>query len=561
VGIGRSDGTQAGGAPRPDGPAPPDWQRGASQGSGRSGARQLPGSPEPLAELQLYAEMARYAQIGLCVWESEPGLGTSLVLVAINPAAERALELPAGGNAGQRLEAFPELASAGLAEMLQRVLLDGQVRELPQHRFAKPGGMRRTLSLEAFPLPGARVGLALEDISKQTLSEELQLAERRVLERLAAGKPLADVFAELIASIERQAPHTLGSILLLHAETSCVHVLAAPHLPEEFNRAVEGEPIGPAAGSCGTAAYIKKPVYANDIASDPRWVRYRDAALAHGLRACWSTPILASDHRVLGTFALYYRDTRGPTHEELELIARVTHVAGIAIERRELDERLRALAGHIEAVREEERTGIAREIHDVLGQSLTVLKMDVAWLGRHRPEAAGASETRLAGRLSEMSRTIDDVIHQVRRIAAQLRPGVLDDLGLAAAIEWQARDFAERSGVACGFESNIVEAHFQRDVSTAVFRILQETLTNVARHANARRVDITLLESDGHLRLEVRDDGSGLLPEATARPASLGLLGMRERAHRLGGKVSLTSSPGGGTRVVVDVPLRAAGPA
>jgi len=508
--------------------------------------------------LQLYADIAHYVQIGLSVWRLAPAPEAGLLLVAFNPAAERLLDVGLDTCIGQSLERIaPDLSGTELADMLQRVASDGRPRELPAFRFVRPGALRRTLSLKVFPLPDERVGLAVEDVTQQTRSLELQVAERRVLEQLAAGAPLGDVLRELILSIELHVPHTLGSILRLDAETGCVHVLAAPHLPEAFNRAVEGERIGPVAGSCGTAAYTKEPVYSTDIASDPLWLRYRQAALSNGLRACWSTPILSSEGHVLGTFALYYRDTRRPRHEELELIARVTHVAGIAMERRQLDERLRALTARIEAVREEERTNMAREIHDVLGQSLTVLKMDVAWLNRRPRLTTGERDAVLEGRLTAMSKMIDEVINQVRRIAAQLRPGVLDDLGLAAAIEWQMRDFSQRSGVDCAFESNIPEARFERDVSTAIFRILQETLTNVARHAHAQRVEVSLVESQGHLWLRVRDDGAGMAPEATARRRSLGLLGMHERAQRLGGHLSVTSSPGAGTQILVDVPLPA----
>jgi signal transduction histidine kinase len=520
----------------------------------------IEGERDPTAEerelgpaLQLYADITRYVQIGLSVWKPEP---SGLVLVAYNPAAERVLEVSLAACVGQSLgQILPDLQSSELSDMLQQVAADGRPRELPASRFVRSGAMRRTLSLGAFPLPGGRVGLALEDVTQQTRSLELQAAERRVLEQLAAGAPLGELLGELITSIERHVPHTLGSILALDPETSRVHVLSAPHLPRAFNRVVDGEPIGPAAGSCGTAAYTKQPVYSHDIASDPLWVRYREAALSEGLRACWSTPILSSEGRVLGTFALYYRDIRQPKPEELALIARVTHVAGIAIERRQLDERLRALTGRIEAVREEERTAMAREIHDVLGQSLTVLKMDVAWLNRRQPGVD--RDGVLEGRLSAMSKMIDEVINQVRRIATQLRPGVLDDLGLAAAIEWQTRDFSQRSGLDCSFACNVAEARFERELSTALFRILQETLTNVARHAHAQRVDVSLLEGEGHLRLQVRDDGAGMSPDATARRGSLGLLGMRERAQRLGGTLAVTSAPGAGTLILVDVPLPA----
>ena len=508
---------------------------------------------------ELYAEMARNVQIGLVVWKLEAAPERPrLLLVGFNPAAEAVIGEPLSRCLGHELEqVLPGLAATEIPEILCRVASDGQLRELPLLRLVTPLATRRTLSIQAFALAGARVGLVIEDVSQQAHNRELQAAERRVLELLAAGAPLATVLDELILAIERRAPPTIASILLLDGGTNRVRVLCAPHLPLAFNRAVDGEPIGPSAGACGTAAYLKKAVYSNDIASDPLWSAYRELALSSGLRACWSTPILSSEGRVLGTFALYYEEPRGPQPEELELIARVTHVAGIAIERRQLDDRLRALTGHVEAAREDERTAMAREIHDELGQALTALKMDVTWVSRNVQAAPGHSGAALDSRLAGMSTLIDGVIDQVRRISTQLRPGVLDDLGLAAAIEWQLRDFAKRSGVDCRFDSNAHDTRFERDVSTAVFRILQETLTNVARHAHARHVDVSLIEDDRHLRLQVLDDGAGISRQPASMPASLGLLGMHERAHRLGGTLSVSGAPGAGTRVIVDVPLRA----
>jgi signal transduction histidine kinase len=160
-------------------------------------------------------------------------------------------------------------------------------------------------------------------------------------------------------------------------------------------------------------------------------------------------------------------------------------------------------------------------------------------------------------RISGMSALIDGVVQQVRRISAELRPGVLDDLGLAAAIEWQTRDFSERSGVACTARSNVSDKRFDRNLSTAVFRILQEALTNVARHAQAAHVDVSLVEEAGRLRLEVLDDGLGIQGDVLARATSLGLLGMHERAHRLGGTLSVSSRPGKGTSIVVNMPVSA----
>src|SRR5262249_38125822 len=247
-----------------------------------------------------------------------------------------------------------------------------------------------------------------------------------------SGAPLRDILAEMVALIEDVAPDAIASILLLDEDGAHVRHGAAPGLPDEYNRAIDGEPVGPAAGSGGTAAVVRQAGRVVASVADPRWERSRELARRHGLRACSSFPILSTDGRVLGTFAVYYREPRIPDDGLREMIGRATHVAGIAIERRQLDEQQRALSARSEAIREEERTGIAREIHDELGQALTALKLDIAWVARRVHDEA------VSGKLGDMSRAADDLLAVVRRISAELRPGILDSLGLVAAIEWQA---------------------------------------------------------------------------------------------------------------------------
>jgi len=219
-------------------------------------------------------------------------------------------------------------------------------------------------------------------------------------------------------------------------------------------------------------------------------------------------------------------------------------------------EQLRALAGRLQAVREEERTRIAREIHDVLAQDLTRLKIDLAWLhGRlAKPGLPGAPEA-LVDRISEMTGIADAAIHSVQMIATELRPAVLDSLGLCAAVEWQARDFQEHTGIQC--RSNLPEAEppVSHAAATAVFRIVQESLTNVLRHARATQVDIILRQDVDQLVLKVRDNGCGIRPETLSNPLSIGLTGMRERALLLGGHCEIRSEPGEGATVDVRLPL------
>jgi len=219
-------------------------------------------------------------------------------------------------------------------------------------------------------------------------------------------------------------------------------------------------------------------------------------------------------------------------------------------EQRHSLKQLRALAARLQTAREEERTRVAREIHDELGQALTAIKIDLTAL---LPTAAVDPGSNLQ-RGQTVFKLLDEAIHSVRRIATDLRPGVLDDLGLVAAIEWAVEEFQTRTGI----ESlvSLPDADLALDAlsATALFRILQEALTNVARHAQATRVTVRLAQEHGDLSLEVRDNGRGIQEEQLAGGRSLGILGMRERAILLEGEFSIGGTPENGTRVRVRIP-------
>jgi signal transduction histidine kinase len=212
-------------------------------------------------------------------------------------------------------------------------------------------------------------------------------------------------------------------------------------------------------------------------------------------------------------------------------------------------EQLRRLAARLQSIREEERTRIAREVHDELGQMLTGLKFELSRL------KSGISAAGLLKQLDSALGLIDATIGTVQRIAGDLRPSVLDDIGLRPAIEWQACDFKRRTEIECELDLGPEGAALDRKCSTAVFRIFQEVLTNVARHADATRVDVTLVENDSDIVLEVHDDGKGIAGAEIEDPSSLGLLGMRERAHDLGGDVRIRRAESGGTVVTMRIPL------
>jgi signal transduction histidine kinase len=221
---------------------------------------------------------------------------------------------------------------------------------------------------------------------------------------------------------------------------------------------------------------------------------------------------------------------------------------------RESEQRLRELAAHLVSVREEERAHIAREIHDELGQVLTGLKMEVTWLASRLAEAA------LLEKAEAMSGLIESTIRAVRRISTGLRPEVLDDMGLVAGIDWQAKEFQKRTGIRCRVKLPPEGTAFGSELSINTFRIFQEILTNVARHAQATRLDIELSAAEGRLLLAVADNGVGIATEQANGRGSLGLLGMQERALRLGGEVSISGAPGKGTRVTLAIPHEGARP-
>lgn len=258
--------------------------------------------------------------------------------------------------------------------------------------------------------------------------------------------------------------------------------------------------------------------------------------------------------RIEGHYLCLYDDRRRITgHLGIQRDITERHRAAAEVSRSR--EELRVLAAHLETVREEERKRIARELHDELGQAVTSLKLDLAWL-EHRLSRQPTAD--LARRTHELLQRLDVIIASVRRIITELRPSVLDELGLAAAVEWQAQEFATRTGIAVDLTSDVNDSNPLPDpVTSAVFRMLQEALTNVARHAGARRVRVALHQDTRLLSLDVADDGRGISESELRGRRSLGLLGLRERAIASGGTVDIRGEPGRGTTVSVKLPLPA----
>jgi signal transduction histidine kinase len=214
-------------------------------------------------------------------------------------------------------------------------------------------------------------------------------------------------------------------------------------------------------------------------------------------------------------------------------------------------QQLRALAASLQAIREEERTSIARELHDELGQHLLRLRMDLSWLAGRLKELSPPLHEKVEG----MKQFVEGTVDTVRRVTTRLRPPVLDDLGLVAAMRWQLKEFEQNTGIAVALSVDVNSTALDQGVSTHLFRILQESLTNVARHAEATQVEVTLAQTGASLRLEVRDNGRGTEVGADRTTGSHGLIGIRERALMLGGQLEIVSSPDAGFALSVRIPL------
>ncbi len=239
------------------------------------------------------------------------------------------------------------------------------------------------------------------------------------------------------------------------------------------------------------------------------------------------------------------------THLMYAIVHDVTEKVHMEAELTQSQEDLRRLAAHVETVREEERSHIAREVHDELGQALTALKMDTRWI----ENTFGTASSQLKIKTVAMQKLIDATVKSVQRISSELRPGMLDDLGLGAAIEWQTEEFEERTDIHCLLRIEPEEIELEKKIATTVFRIFQETLTNIARHAGATVVHITLRKSEGRLSLMVRDNGKGIVETEITNTKSIGLMGIRERVRSHNGTVDIIGRRGVGTAVVVKIPI------
>jgi signal transduction histidine kinase len=392
----------------------------------------------------------------------------------------------------------------------------------------------------------------------------LEQGERRVLELIATGASLTTVLDTLCRVIDAQT-NLQASIFLLDGAREHLTLAAGPHLPDVWRAAVASFPTTRTA--CGAAVSGRRRAISLEIAADPSYEGFHDAAAAAGLQAVRSTPFFSTDDRVLGTFAVYRQTKGSPSSDHLRLVDRATHLASIAVERcqtvdslLEREQRLHALTAGLMRAQDAERRRLARLLHDTAVQDLGALKMNLGRIARtsarlHLPDRE------LLGESVDLA---ERAIAEVRTLSYLLHPPLLDEAGLVSAIRWYADGFSKRSGI--GVELHLPD-EFERlpeDVETALFRVVQEALINVHRHAQSPTASIRLERDGNRLTLDIEDHGRGITPtistDTTRNGGGLGvgLMGMRERLDELGGTLAIASSTHG-TKLRVRLPLRQRG--
>jgi signal transduction histidine kinase len=323
---------------------------------------------------------------------------------------------------------------------------------------------------------------------------------------------------------------------------------------DTFRKISEATPFGPGMGLPGRVLISKQPEWIIDVTKDTNFPRAK-LAKNIGVKAGFAFPLLIGK-QVVGVMEFFSTETAEPNRDMMKVMAEVGVQLGRAVERqwaeediRISNERLRKLYQRLEMIREEERTRIAREVHDELAQILSTLKLELSLLDKKMVD----DKAPLHNDTQMMLALINNTIQTVKRIAMDLRPPILDDLGLHEAIEWQGREFEKRTGI--HFKSKVCFGNVELDIerSTAIFRIFQETLTNVLRHAKAKNINVRIEEKDAMVTVQIKDDGIGITLDQISDIKSLGLLGMRERARAWKGDVNIEGNRNQGTTVTINI--------
>lgn len=515
----------------------------------------------PTAEPHSSPENLRDNRVGVVVWHLDDSSDLqSFRIVDVNLIAARLVRTTIEDLRGKTLAAFPKLLESDIPRQCVEVLRTGKPLDFGDVPYSGDEHIDEGIySIRIFPILGDCVGVSVENVTDQ------RMAERAVRES-------EERFRLLVEGVQEYA--------ILHLDAGGQVVSWNPGA-ERLKGYAASEIIGkhfsvfypPDDVAHGKPEQNLRHAAEKGQSEDEGWRLRKDGS------RFWANVVITAlrdSHGDLRGFAKLTRDMtdrrekeeqlrRANQQLELRVRQRTADLVRVNLElRTEIAEReraeeqlrhsleqLRALAARLQFVREEERMRIAREIHDELGQACTALKMDISLLARR----TGKSEVRIRTKAESAMRLVDNLIQSMRRMASELRPSTLDDLGLVAALEWQAQEYESRTEIRCHLDLPHDPLELDANRSTAIFRIFQEALTNIARHAKATRVDASLTRLNDSLLLQVRDNGSGYDPKQLRVGRSLGLVGMRERALLLDGEFTIEGIPGKGTIIKVRIPI------
>lgn len=462
-------------------------------------------------------------------------------ILAANPAAASLLNIPAEALIGTQLDAIADSPSEKVRQYLrscagQKQLLPGaltlaglNLRCEGALMTLSPGTLllrlkSKEVSINQFVTLNQRIDQLTREILERKRMETLLSGQVQTLEQIAGDVPLSEVLKTLLLSMEaHSSAGMLGSVMLYDPDTHCLIHGAAPSLPESYNQAVDGLAIGPASGSCGAAAHLKQTVIATDISSDPHWPAYRSLAEQNGLRACWSIPILSTDNRLLGTFAMYYRQSREPTPQDLLISRLVTRTASIAIERKQSHE---ALARLLESEREsrneaEQANRIKDEFLATVSHELrTPLNAMLGWaemLCYENPDAAtlkrgldimlhsARAQHQIIGDLLDVSRIISG------KLRLEIQP--FDPIHVIEAALDVVRPAADAKSISLALKIDPSAGSLTGDADR-ILQVLWNLLSNAIKFTpNGGHVSVWLQRQASHLEFGIQDDGIGMTAE------------------------------------------------
>ena len=533
----------------------------ASRTSGPQGHAAKSALTQPAeTTLPLYLEIVRGLPLGVVILQLEnPQDARSFRIIDLNPAAASITGSTLEDLRGRTLAEFPKLLKTPIPGRCLDAFQAREPRNLGEISYGDARIRQGIYSVQVFPLSAGFMGVAFENVTDRKHTEDaLRESEQR--------------FRLLVQGIQEYAIFQLdpqGRVVSWNAGAERLKGYRAEEIiGKHFSVFYPREDL-----IRGTPEQNLEEAAQRGQSVREGWRLRKDGSLF------WGNVVITALRDLKGHLLGFVKLTRDVTErrereetltkakELLELrveqraavLTRVNEELRVEIAERERAEeqfkasldQLRALAARLQSVREEERTSIAREIHDELGQACTAIKMDLALIGRRTTKR----QTHLRAKADSASRLVDDMIVTLRRIASELRPRTLDDLGLTAALESQAQEFEARTGIHCRVALPEEPLTLDDERSTAIFRIFQESLTNVARHAHATRVEARLERKADQLIFQVRDNGRGFDPAEAKARKSLGLVGMQERALMLNGELQVEGVPGAGTTMTLRIPL------